>query len=158
MKAEEREIRRNRKLTGHNGAYRFILLFSFQLSFFLWTTLSLFLMFLFAFIFLSLIAHVCISVIENECSALRFLLFKQGTPRPVTRQSRQLRDVAERPLHALSRSVKHFGPVRQDILTVVNPCVAMPRDILTRHRECGPASSDRRMRIHLKANARTATW
>ena len=45
-------------------------------------------------------------------------------------------------LHALSRSVKHFGPVRQDILTVVNPCVAMPRDILTRHRECGPASSD----------------
>ena len=43
-------------------------------------------MFLFAFIFLSLIAHVCFSVIENECSALRFLLFKQGTPRPVTRQ------------------------------------------------------------------------
>ncbi len=43
-------------------------------------------MFLFAFIFLSLIAHVYFSVIENECSALRFLLFKQGTPRPVTRQ------------------------------------------------------------------------
>jgi hypothetical protein len=56
------------------------------LSFFLWTTLSLFLMFLFAFIFLSLVAHVCISVIENECSALRFLLFRQGTPRPATRQ------------------------------------------------------------------------
>ena len=81
-----KQLRCNRNLTGHNGAYRFILLFSFQLSFFLWTTLSLFLMFLFAFIFLSLIAHVCISVIENECSALRFLLFKQGTPRPVTRQ------------------------------------------------------------------------
>ena len=81
-----KQLRCNRNLTGHNGAYRFILLFSFQLSFFLWTTLSLFLMFLFAFIFLSLIAHVCFSVIENECSALRFLLFKQGTPRPVTRQ------------------------------------------------------------------------
>ena len=81
-----KQLRCNRNLTGHNGAYRFILLFSFQLSFFLRTTLSLFLMFLFAFIFLSLIAHVCFSVIENECSALRFLLFKQGTPRPVTRQ------------------------------------------------------------------------
>jgi len=73
-------------MTVHNGAYLFFRLFSFQSSFFLWTTLSLFLMFLFAFIFLSLIAHVCFSVIENECSALRFLLFKQGTPRPVTRQ------------------------------------------------------------------------
>ena len=66
-------------MTVHNGAYLFFLLFSFQSSFFLWTTLSLFLLFFFAFIFTSLIAHICSSVIENECSALRFLLFKQGT-------------------------------------------------------------------------------
>ena len=43
-------------------------------------------MFLFAFIFLSLIAHVGFSVIENKCSALRFLLFQQGTPQPDTGQ------------------------------------------------------------------------
>ena len=92
-----KQLRCNRNLTGHNGAYRFILLFSFQLSFFLWTTLSLFLMFLFAFVFLSLIAHVCFFVIENECSALRFLLFKPGTPRPVTRQV---------PLHTDGSSVR----------------------------------------------------
>ena len=66
-------------MTVHNGAYLFFRLFSFQSSFFLWTTLSLFLLFFFAFIFTSLIAHICFSVIENECSALRFLLFKQGT-------------------------------------------------------------------------------
>ena len=66
-------------MTVHNGAYLFFLIFSFQSSFFLWTTLSLFLLFFFAFIFTSLIAHICSSVIENECSALRFLLFKQGT-------------------------------------------------------------------------------
>jgi len=66
-------------MTVHNGAYLFFRLFSFQSSFFLWTTLSLFLLFFFAFIFTSLIAHICSSVIENECSALRFLLFKRGT-------------------------------------------------------------------------------
>ena len=52
-------------------------------------------MFLFAFILLSLIAHVCFSVIENECSALRFLLFKQGTPQPVTRQVGFYPDIAD---------------------------------------------------------------
>ena len=36
--------------------------------------LSLFLLFFFAFIFTSLIAHICSSVIENECSALRFFV------------------------------------------------------------------------------------
>jgi hypothetical protein len=81
-----KQLRCNRGLSGHNGAYRFILLVSFQLSFFLWTTLSLFLMFLSAFIFISLIAHIGFSVIENECSALRFLSFRQGTPRPVSSQ------------------------------------------------------------------------
>ncbi len=65
-------------MTVHNDAYLFLLLFSFQSSFFLWITLSLFLLFIFAFIFTSRIAHICSSVIENECSALRFLLFKQG--------------------------------------------------------------------------------
>ena len=53
----------------HNGAYLFILLFSFQFSFFLWTTLGLFLLFPFAFIFTSHITHICFSVIENECSS-----------------------------------------------------------------------------------------
>ncbi len=43
-------------------------------------------MFLFAFIFLSLIAHVGFSVIENAFLALRFLLLKQSTPRPVSSQ------------------------------------------------------------------------
>ena len=43
-------------------------------------------MFLLAFIFTSLIAHIGFSVIENECLALRFLLFKQGTSRPVSSQ------------------------------------------------------------------------
>ena len=46
------------------------------------------------------------------------------------------------PLHALSQSIKVFKRILQDILTAVNPCVAMLRDILTRYRECGPASSD----------------
>ncbi len=46
-----------------------ILLFSFQFSFFLWTTLGFFLLFPFAFIFTSLITHICFSVIENECSS-----------------------------------------------------------------------------------------
>jgi len=36
--------------------------------------LSLFLLFFFAFIFTSLIAHICSSVIENVCSALRFFV------------------------------------------------------------------------------------
>ena len=73
-----KQLRCNWNLAGHNGACRFILLFSFQFSFFLWTTLSLFLLFLSAFIFTSLITHVCFSVIENASSALRFLLFKLG--------------------------------------------------------------------------------
>ncbi len=46
------------------------------------------------------------------------------------------------PLHALSQSVKVFKRIVRDILTGVIPCVAMPRDILIRHREFGPASSD----------------
>ena len=53
-------------------------------------------MFLLAFIFTSLIAHIGFSVIENECLALRFLLFKQGTSRPFLAKSRQLRYVAVR--------------------------------------------------------------
>jgi len=64
-------------LTVHNGAYLFILLFSFQLSFFLWSTLGLFLLFPFAFIFTSLIAHICFSfsVIEsNQCDSSKSVL------------------------------------------------------------------------------------
>ena len=49
----------------HKGGCLIPLLLFFQLSFFLWTTLSLFLLFLSAFIFLSLIAHIGFSVIEN---------------------------------------------------------------------------------------------
>jgi len=40
-------------------------------------------------------------------------------------------------------AVKHLTRLRRDILAVANPCVAMPRDILIRHRECGLASSGR---------------
>jgi hypothetical protein len=76
----------NWNLTVQNGAYLLILLFSFQLSFFLWSTLSLFLMFSFVFVFTSLITHICFSTIENECSALHFLLFKKCTLRPVPDQ------------------------------------------------------------------------
>jgi len=46
----------------HNGAHLFILLFSFQFTFFLWRKLGFFLLFPFAFIFTSLITHSCISV------------------------------------------------------------------------------------------------
>jgi hypothetical protein len=47
------------------AGHLFILLFLFQLSFFLWIKLGLFLLFLFAFIFFSLIAHICFSFLEN---------------------------------------------------------------------------------------------
>ena len=53
----------------HHGVYLFILLFSFQFSFFLVGKLGLFLLFPFTFIFTSLITHVCFSVIENGCSS-----------------------------------------------------------------------------------------
>ena len=76
----------NWNLTVQNGAYLLILLFSFQLSFFLWSTLSLFLMFFFVFVFTSLITHICFSTIENECSALHYLLFKKCTLHPVPDQ------------------------------------------------------------------------
>jgi len=81
-----KQLRCNWNLMLHKGARFFILLLSFQLSFFLWTTLSLFLLFPSAFIFASLIAHIGFSVIENTFSALRFFLFKQSTPRPVPSQ------------------------------------------------------------------------
>ncbi len=64
-----KQLRCNWNLTVHNGAYLFILLFSFQFSFFLRSKLGLFLLFLFAFIFTSFITHICFSVIENECSS-----------------------------------------------------------------------------------------
>jgi len=76
----------NWNLTLHKGGCFILLLLSFQLSFFLWTTLSLFLLFPSAFIFASLIAHIGFSVIEKTFSALRFFLFKQSTPRPVPSQ------------------------------------------------------------------------
>ena len=53
----------------HFGAYLFLLLFPFQLSFFLGAKQGLFLLFPFAFIFTSLVTHICFSVIENECSS-----------------------------------------------------------------------------------------
>ncbi len=81
-----KQLRCNWNLMLHKGARFFILLLSFQLSFFLRTTLSLFLLFPSAFIFASLIAHIGFSVIENTFSALRFFLFKQSTPRPVPSQ------------------------------------------------------------------------
>ena len=56
--------------TVHFDAYLFLLLlFPFQLSFFLGAKQGLFLLFPFAFIFTSLVTHVCFSVIENECSS-----------------------------------------------------------------------------------------
>lgn len=45
-------------------------------------------------------------------------------------------------LHALSQSVKVFKQPLRDILTGESPCDATHRDILIRHRECGPASND----------------
>ena len=49
-------------ITPFANLFLFFLLFSFQLSFFLFTMLSFFLRFSFAFIFTSFIAHVCSSV------------------------------------------------------------------------------------------------
>jgi len=71
------------------------LLLSFQLSFFLWTTLSLFLLFPSAFIFTSLIAHIGFSVIENAFSALRFSCLGRVLRGPFRAKSRQRRCVAE---------------------------------------------------------------
>ena len=49
-----------------SAEYLFILLFSFQSSFFLWIKLGLFLLFPFAFILFSLITHICFSLLEND--------------------------------------------------------------------------------------------
>ena len=46
--------------------FLFILLFSFQFSFFLWIKHGLFVLFSFAFISFSLIAHICFSFLEND--------------------------------------------------------------------------------------------
>ena len=64
-----KQLRCHWKLTVHNGAYLFILLLPFQLSFFFWSKLRLFLLFPFAFIFTSFITHASFSGIENECSS-----------------------------------------------------------------------------------------
>ena len=53
----------------HFGAYLFLLLFPFFLSFFLGAKQGLFLLFPFAFIFTSLVTHICFSLFENECSS-----------------------------------------------------------------------------------------
>ncbi len=71
------------------------LLLSFQLSFFLWSTLSLFLLFLSAFIFTSLITHIGFSMIENAFSALRFSCLGRVLRGPFQAKSRQRRYVAE---------------------------------------------------------------
>ena len=60
-----KQLRCNWNLTVHNGAYLFILLFSFQLSFFLLSKLGLFLVFLFAFILLSFVTHIWCSFLEK---------------------------------------------------------------------------------------------
>jgi hypothetical protein len=82
----------------HKGGCFIPLLLSFQLSFFLWTTLSLFLLFLSAFIFASPIAHIDFSVIENAFSALRFSCLGRVLRGPFRAKSRQRRYVAECPL------------------------------------------------------------
>ncbi len=67
--------------TVHISAHLFILLFSSQFSFFLWTPLRLFLFFPFAFIFASPVTHICFSVIENvsSCPLIRNRLDVFGT-------------------------------------------------------------------------------
>ena len=64
-----KQLRCHWKLTVRNGAYLFILLLSFQFSFFFWAELGLLLLFPFAFIFTSFITHTSFSEIENECSS-----------------------------------------------------------------------------------------
>jgi hypothetical protein len=44
----------------------FILLFSFQFSFFFWSKPGLFLLFFFAFISFALITHICLTFTEND--------------------------------------------------------------------------------------------
>ncbi len=85
----------NWNLTLHKGGRFIPLLLSFQLSFFLWTTLSLFLLFLSAFIFASPIAHIRFSVIENAFSALRYSCLGRVLRGPFRTKSRQRRCVAE---------------------------------------------------------------
>jgi len=64
-----KQLRCHWKLVVHNGAYLFILLLPFQLSFFFRSKLRLFLLFPFAFVFTSFITHASFSGIENECSS-----------------------------------------------------------------------------------------
>ncbi len=90
-----KQLRCNWNLTLHKGGCFILLLLSFQLSFFLWTTLSLFLLFLSAFIFASLIAHIRISVIENAFSALRYSCLGRELRGPFRAKSRQRTYVAE---------------------------------------------------------------
>ena len=79
----------------HKGGCFIPLLLSFQLSFFLWTTLSLFLLFLSAFIFASPITHIGFSVIENAFSALRYSCLGRVLRGPFRAKSNQRRYVAE---------------------------------------------------------------
>ena len=79
----------------HKGGCFIPLLLSFQLSFLLWTTLSLFLLFLSAFIFASPITHIGFSVIENAFSALRFSCLGRVLRGPFRAKFRQRRYVAE---------------------------------------------------------------
>ena len=79
----------------HKGGCFIPLLLSFQLSFLLWTTLSLFLLFLSAFIFASPITHIGFSVIENAFSALRFSCLGRVLRGPFRAKFSQRRYVAE---------------------------------------------------------------
>ncbi len=79
----------------HKGGCFIPLLLSFQLSFLLWTTLSLFLLFLSTFISASLITHIGFSVTENTFSALRFSSLGRVLRGPFRAKSRQRRYVAE---------------------------------------------------------------
>jgi len=59
-------VKAHRGRTANTTGQLFILLFSFQFSFFLLSKLGLFLLFSFAFIFFPLITHVSFSLLENE--------------------------------------------------------------------------------------------
>ncbi len=97
-----KQLRCNWNLTLHKGGCFIPLLLSFQLSFLLWTTLSLFLLFPSTFISASLITHIGFSVIENAFSALRFSCLSRVLRGPFRAKSRQRRYVAEWPLWVTS--------------------------------------------------------
>jgi hypothetical protein len=92
-----------------------MLLFFFQFSFFLWTTLGLFLLFPFAFIPLSLITHICFSSLRNDLRQLvRLTIAVSGAQFTVRPSRRDFTLIYLRPQSLWPKiPIFEFQPIRQ---------------------------------------------